>query len=99
MESLLEEEWSKFCKTHALDDRRHERVLGINWKFDSDVFTFVVDLSWKPHTNRGMLATMNAIFDPLEFITPIVLEAKLLYQNLCEKKLDRNESMPAEDLL
>ena len=28
-----------------------------------------------------------------------MLEAKLLYQNLCEKKLDWDESMPAEDLL
>ena len=42
---------------------------------------------------------MNAVFDPLGFITPIVLEAKLLYRNLCEKKLDWDESMPAEDLL
>ena len=42
---------------------------------------------------------MNAVFDPLGFITPIVLKAKLLYRNLCEKKLDRDEPMPAEDLL
>ena len=62
MESLPEDEWSKSCKIHVLDDGRHERVLGVNWKFDSDVFTFVVDLSWKPRTKRGMLATMNAVY-------------------------------------
>ena len=44
MESLPEDEWSKSCKIHALDDGRHELVLGVHWKFDSDVFTFVVDL-------------------------------------------------------
>ena len=77
-----------------MDDGRHERVLGVNWKFDSDAFTFVVDLPWKPRTKRDMLATINAVF-----ITLIVLEAKLLYRNLCQKKLDWNESMPAEDLL
>ena len=32
-------------------------------------------------------------FDPLGFVTPIVLEAKLQYRNLCEKKLDWDESM------
>ena len=99
MEGLPEDEWSKSCKIRALDDGRDERVLGVNWEFDSDVFTFVVDVPWKPRTKRGMLATMNAVFDPLGFITPIVLEAKLLYRNLCEKKLDWDESMPAEDLL
>ena len=88
MESLPEDKWSKSCKIHALDDGRHKHVLGINWKFDSDVFTFVVNLPQKPRTKRGMLATMNAVFDPLGRITPIVLKAKLLYQNLSEKKLD-----------
>ena len=97
-ESLPEDEWSKSCKIHGLVDGRHERDLGVNWKFDNYVFTFVIDLPWKPLTKRGMLATINAVFDPLRFITPTVLEAKLLYRNLCEKKLDWDESMPAEDL-
>ena len=56
----------------------------------------MVDLPWKPRTKRGMLATMNAVFDPLGFIIPIVLEAKLLFRDLCEKKLDWDRSMLAE---
>ena len=52
MESLPEDEWSKSCKVRALDDGRRERVLSVNWKFDSDVFTIVVDLPWKPRTKR-----------------------------------------------
>ena len=37
----------------------------------------MVDFPWKPRTKRGVLATMNAVFDPLEFATPVMLEAQI----------------------
>ena len=54
---------------------------------------------WKIETTHRGVATHSLRTTALGFITPIVLEAKLLYRNLCEKKLDWVESMPAEDLL
>ena len=85
-------------KLRLLDDDRTERVLGVSWKFDLDEFHFVVSLPWKPRTKRGVLATMNSVFDPLGFVTPVVLGAKLIYRSLCVKDLDWDEQFSDEDL-
>ena len=60
MNYLPKDEHSKLFKLSALDrdkDQHVERVLGINWKFNLDVFCFNISLPWKPRTKRGMLST------------------------------------------
>ena len=101
MNNLPKDEHSKSFKLSALDrdkDEHVERVLGINWKFNLDVFCFNISLPWKPRTKRGMLSTMNSVFDPLGFVSPVILEARLLYRKLCELDLEWDEPFPETEL-
>ena len=70
------------------DGKRSERELGVYWNTETDVFYFTICMPWRPRTKRGMLATMNLMFDPFGFVTPVIVEAKLIYRSLCQKDLD-----------
>ena len=38
-------------------------------------------------TRHGVLSVVSSLFDPLGFIAPFIMKAKLLPQELCRKKL------------
>ena len=38
-------------------------------------------------TRRGVLSVVSSLFDPLGFISPFIMKAKLLLKELCRKKL------------
>lgn len=73
-----------------------ERVLGIVWRTADDSFSFDVNVKQKPSTKRGLLSITSSIYDPLGFLCPFVLIAKLLFQTLCRMNLDWDESIPEE---
>ena len=41
---------------------------------------------------------MNSLFDPLGFLTPVIVEAKLIYRRLCELELEWDELLPQTEL-
>ena len=70
------------------------RALGLIWDIKEDSFKFSdksTDL--KPHTRRGILSTVAAVFDPLGFLAPFTLIGKLLIQDLCKDKLDWDDPL------
>ncbi|KAL2086463.1 hypothetical protein ACEWY4_017522 [Coilia grayii] len=71
-----------------------ERALGLQWCVDSDHFQFNINLSQKPHTRRGILSVVSSIFDPLGFLAPLILPAKQLLQELCQKGFGWDEPLP-----
>ena len=44
-----------------------ERALGIQWCVESDTFQFRIVLGDRPLTRRGILSTINSVYDPLGF--------------------------------
>lgn len=48
----------------------------------SDTFTFSVAKDIKPFTRRGVLSTVNSVFDPLGFLAPITIPGRLLLREL-----------------
>ena len=92
---LSENELSKSLQINAVEKNSSERVLGINWNLNTDCFYFVVELPNKPCTKRGVLFSINSIFDPLGFLCPVIVEAKLLYRRLCELELEWDEPIPS----
>ena len=74
-----------------------QRSLGLSWDLVRDVFTFQVSLEEKPYTKRGMLSTINGVFDPLGFAAPVLLGGRLLMrQAIQDDKLDWDEPLPKE---
>ncbi|XP_063397214.1 uncharacterized protein LOC134681506 [Mytilus trossulus] len=90
MNAFPQEELAKNLKEIDLDCDRlpSQRSLGINWDLDSDSFTFQIDSGIKPFTRRGVLSTINSIYDPLGFIAPVVIKGKLLMRSLIQESQD-----------
>ena len=75
-----------------------ERTLGVEWNAELDVLRFTFLDNDKPNSRRGVLSTMAAHFDPLGLISPAVMKAKILLQNLCKRKLDWDQELDGRDL-
>ena len=72
-----------------VDELPMERALGIQWDVDRDQFRFLtLKVTSKPATRRGILSTLSSLFDPLGFLAPVILTAKLILQNLCKRRLN-----------
>ena len=57
------------------------KTLGVRWNASEDVFTFVVkesNLSF--YTKRGLLSRIATLFDPLQYLAPYIIRAKLALQ-------------------
>ena len=64
------------------DEGVTERALGLKWYVVEDCFRFTALEKSKPNTRRGVLSIINSIFDPLGLISPFILPAKRILQEL-----------------
>ena len=65
----------------------------MNWDIVRDKFQFLFDeiceFAMKlPFTKRNVLRISAMFFDPLGVISPLVLQTRLLFKNICNEKLD-----------
>lgn len=70
--------------------------LGLNWDLSNDTFTFRVASTKRPFTRRGVLATVNSLFDPLGLTARISIQGKFLLRELTHDTVDWDEPLPAE---
>ncbi|XP_071481344.1 uncharacterized protein [Diadema antillarum] len=80
-----------------LDELPEERTLGILWNVEIDAFGFKVSMKEKPATRRGILSITSSLYDPLGFVAPFVLTAKVLIQRLCRRGLSWDEPISEEE--
>ena len=66
-----------------------ERTLGVQWN---------VAIKQKEETRRGVLSMISSVYDPLGFLVPFILLAKILLQNLCCSGLGWDEPISPNDL-
>ena len=76
-----------------IDTEQKERALGVSWNTALDVFTFPTKLKDAPVTKRGILSTTSALFDPLGFLSPFILKAKVLLQELWRLNYEWDEEI------
>lgn len=77
------------------------KVLGVRWNpatdsliFDfSDVASQVVNLE---PTKRHVVGAASRFYDPLGFVSPVTIRFKVLFQELCEAKIDWDDVLPPE---
>ncbi|KAJ8410005.1 hypothetical protein AAFF_G00210460 [Aldrovandia affinis] len=96
LNSIPEEERAQGFQDLDLDEDNlpMERALGIQWCAESDQFKFKINLKDRPHTRRGLLSLVSSIFDPLGFLAPVILPAKIILQELCRQKYSWDEDLP-----
>ena len=80
----------------SLDNSQEERALGIWWDVSSDSFSFKFDQREASMTKRGILKVTSSIFDPLGFMTPFVLRAKVLLQELWRQGIGWDDTIEGD---
>ncbi|XP_072163249.1 uncharacterized protein [Diadema setosum] len=80
--SIPEEDRAASVSSLDIDELPTGRTLGILSDVETDCFGFKVHLREKPATRRGILSIASSLYDPLGFIAPFVLPAKILLQKL-----------------
>lgn len=73
-----------------------QRSLGLNWVLQTDSFTFRVSRDIKPFTRRGMLSTINSLYDPLGFASPITVQGKALVRDISSEQYEWDTPLPPE---
>ncbi|KRX84033.1 hypothetical protein T06_16712 [Trichinella sp. T6] len=82
-------------KRATTDNREILRALGLHWNRERDEFTFVAlnTLNEKNFTMRKLISDASKLFDPLGFLTPFVVRAKILFQKLWQAGIDWEEPL------
>ncbi|XP_028314916.1 uncharacterized protein LOC114470784 [Gouania willdenowi] len=81
-------------KDLTFKDMPQERALGIRWNIGKDCFKFDNTLKIQPATRRGILSTVASIYDPLGFLAPYVLNGKKILQEMCQRGVCWDETLP-----
>lgn len=97
LDAIPEEQRAKDMKDLDLnyDVLPVERVLGVQWCIQSDAFKFKIIVQERPATRRGILSIVSSIYDPLGILSPVVLVAKIILQQLCKKGLGWDDPIPS----
>ena len=76
-----------------------ERTLGIVWNPEDDEFQFKCIIKTVKTTRRSMLSVVSSIYDPLDFITPLIMPAKNILQDLCRQRVGWDDHLDGDVLL
>ena len=85
LEAIPESERAKDLGCHEFESSLATRVLGVQWKYQTDEFVFDIQVPPRPLTRRELLSALSSLFDPLGFVAPVTLFPKLLLQDLCKQ--------------
>ena len=74
-------------------DKGDEKVLGLIWDRSSDRLKLnfeeiLRDVSVENVTKRSILSSTAKVFDPLGILSPVIIDLKILFQQLCKEKCD-----------
>ena len=48
------------------------------------------------NTKRGLISALCSVFDPLGFVAPCLVEPKLIIQELWQRNIERDQTLPAD---
>ena len=68
-----------------------DKALGVKLNIGTDTLQFQTKMAGNPSTRRGSLSMLSSIYDPLDLGVPILLDGRLIIQQLCRDRLGRDE--------
>lgn len=85
-------------KCLSLDENYSNKTLGLGWLNNQDEFHFTSKINFDSPkiTKRVILSIISQIYDPLGFLSPVIIVPKMLMQKLWLCKLDWDEQVPSE---
>ena len=73
-----------------------ERVLGVIWDVQKDAFLFKIKPKELADTQRKVISLTASIFDPIGFLAPFIVQAKIFVQSLWKLRQGWDEKVPEE---
>ncbi|XP_025158151.1 uncharacterized protein LOC112589369 [Harpegnathos saltator] len=81
--------------TRSLAIDESVKILGITWTPAGDNFQISVSLpACVPESKRSILSTIAKLYDPLGWVTPITISAKIFMQHLWRRQLEWDDPIP-----
>ena len=62
-------------------------MLGMDWHVPTKKFLFSIVVLESCATKRMMFSVINLLYDLLGFVLPVILRARLLYNEVCQEHL------------
>lgn len=72
-----------------------QRSLGLLWNVREDTFVYRAPPQGRPCTRRGVLSTVNGLYDPLGFVAPVTARAKHFLREITAEGYDWDAPLPA----
>ena len=89
-----------YAKAQLMVKPREMKVLGLKWDKQSDTLKVSFPSENVPATKRDILRTLARIYYSLGLVSPLTLEDKLIYRDVCDPKLAKwqtwERSLPTE---
>ena len=82
-EQLVEQ---SYAKTQLRVKPRESKALGLKWDKKSDTLKVTFPQEDTPSTKRGILSKLSKIYDPLGLVSPLTLEGKRIFRDVCDLK-------------
>lgn len=87
LENIPQENRSKSTQNLSFEDKTSlepvvERALGIEWTIQNDTIGFRITFKNRPNTRRGLLSTINSVWDIIGAAAPFLLKGRKLLQLL-----------------
>lgn len=84
------------CDRELKANDNNVKALGIAWSPNDDVFTYELNVSMdsNPTTKRMLSSEIASLFDPLGWISPVIIKAKNLLQVAWKENIDWDDSLP-----
>ena len=82
-----------------IDGSAGQKVLGVQWNVLEDEFHFNVKMPEhdRRFTRRMILSYVNSLYDPLGFVAPVILIARIMQQRIVQMNLDWDDELPDEE--
>ncbi|EYC34729.1 hypothetical protein Y032_1572g3919, partial [Ancylostoma ceylanicum] len=93
-----DEECNKNINKEDLSKARYPKILGIPWNPREDTMSLRCKLRYSENpTKRKVLQAVHLTFDPLGYLTPLLLPAKVFLQELWKREYSWDDPLSAED--
>ena len=71
-------------------------LLGLKWNKTQDTIAVLIPPEKAAMTKRGVLRKLAKIYDPLGLVSPLVLQGKFIYRDLCNAKVAWDTPLPKQ---
>lgn len=99
LNDIPEEHKAPLTTLNLLTNDELHKTLGINWNPRTDKFSFKIEpVAETKCTKRTLLSETSKLFDPLGWLSPSTVTAKLMFQEIWTTKLLWDDTLPYDIL-